>query len=229
MNFGGEEKILIAFSAKNETPFFSFLGSIIVLGYSSLIFAGPIENYIENPPEIENPPWEGSAPPEISIPLYQARLRDSSSDRDRGFAVANLAFIARQMADIPEYQEVAKQLADQYIMPNLDFTKPIEETNFASWRRTVLSCKNIYERIGDHEAERKCLELFYRANKKPDDRELALHLLAYQQVRLGNYKKAIKTIKHIPEESKWSNNREKLIKAWTNEMLETSEPNNSIQ
>lgn len=134
--------------------------------------------------------------------------------------MANLAFIARQMAGFEESRAAADELMNHYVMPNLHFTKSVESTNACSWRQTVLTAANIYKSLGDHDKHRQCLDLIAEADERAGDQDMILYLLAFEEVRQERYTQAIATLAQIPADSKWANSREKLTNLWTQKQAE---------
>jgi len=177
--------------------------------------AGALKDYIKNPPHAPNAPWDETDAPELIIPRYQQRLLDGKTDDEKGIAVANLAFAARQMAGVPVAQNAARELLSEWVIPNLEFTKGFHLSSFCCWRKTVIGCRNAYGMLGDREAEKECLEMLYRANLQAEDSELMVYLLAFQQAKYGEYQRAIKTINFLDEDSRWAKHRKQLIRKWS--------------
>ena len=179
--------------------------------------AGPLDDYLAMPEaEWESRPAFG--PYQAAIPKYQQAFHKATRDYDKGMAVANLAFIALELARDEKTHEVARELAGTWVVPNLKTTLEIEQTSTCCWRRTVMRCANLYRLIGQPDMERDCLALLYRGNRREGDQDLAVYLLAYQQAGQGEFKKAIDTINHLNPESKWAANRDKLIRGWQKQL-----------
>lgn len=176
--------------------------------------AGAIEDLIAKPPVIENPPWAGCDPPEVEIPKELRRMEEGPEPVDRAVAIGSLVLIARELAEFPQTKAAAAELLDRHIIPNLDLAKAADETAFCSWRRTVIGCKNAYQKLGDRGRVDALLTLLEKESPRQDDREMVLYLRAYQHAEDKNYALAIETINRLPEESHWTAQRPVLVQRW---------------
>lgn len=196
---------------------------IVVISTSSILSAGPLDDYLNNPPHVVNPPWGFVDPPSVTIPIYLKEFSEAKTDEDKARPIGQLVFLALQMSNVPELRPAVAELLEKHIMPNLDHTKVLHKTNAFSWHHSILYCKQTYGRLGDHEAVRRCLNTFHQGSPLVEDKEMALYLLAYHDAGLGNYNEAIATINLLPSESKWANHRPTLIEGWKNMQTKAEE------
>ncbi len=188
---------------------------IAVLSASTLLNAGPLDDYLTNRTVIKDAPWGHNDPPFVTIPKYLKEFSEAKTDEDKAHQVGRLVFLVRLMSDVPELRPAVAEMLEKHIMPNLDYTKVYDKTNTYGWRLSLLSIKHTYQKLGDHQAVRKCLNTLYLESSLPNDKEMALYLLAYHDVGLGNFTEAIDFINLLPAKSKWANDRAILIKEWT--------------
>jgi tetratricopeptide (TPR) repeat protein len=199
----------------------TFLGFIILFAACGITFAEPLEDYLANPPVVDNPPWFAHETPEKMIPIYRQRFDDKNAkDREKGIAIANLAIIAGQMSGVDLARPAAADLLERIVMPNLDYTLAVEKTNACSWRQMVMTCANTYRNLGKFKESQNCLILFRDQIKNPDDKDMAIYLLAYEYAKTEEYQTSIDTIMSIATESRFANDRQKLVKYWTNKKAE---------
>ena len=192
----------------------SCLCGLVMLTLPVALVASEIDDYIENPPVIPNAPWGETDGPDVMIPRYQEMFRNAQTDEDKGIAVANLAYQARQMAAFAAARPAARELLTEWVRPHLKYTHGFRLSEFCCWRKTMITCRNAYESLGDREAEKDCLEKLYRANLQEGDQDLMIYLLAFHQARYGDYQKAIAAINFLPENSRWATHRKKLVSKW---------------
>ncbi len=198
---------------------------MVILGVCFFLFcilppSGPLEAYLESPPVIHNPPWDVNNPPEKSIPMYMERFNNkSSSSREKGIALANLADIANQMSQVTPARKAAADLLENVVMPNLDSTRAVETTSSCSWRQTLSRCKGTYQNLGNSRAARDCLELLHTESENMDDQDMAIYLLAYEYAKIEDYHSAIWTIQRLPAASRWTASRPELIRIWMKKKL----------
>lgn len=194
---------------------------MIALTACGVTYADPLEDYLTKPPAIEMPPWREDEAPEKMIPIYQQRFNDEKSpSRAKGIALANLAYIARQMSQVESARLAAADLLERIVMPNLDYTRKVEPTNACSWRQTLMSCKNTYQNLGNSKAAQKCLILFRDEIQSPDDKDLAIYLLAYEYAKTEEYQTSIETIQSLAPDSRFAKDRQKLINYWSKKKIE---------
>ncbi len=186
-----------------------------IFSISAYAQGGELEDYIANPPAIQKASWGKKDAPSVRIPLYQKRFLDAATDDEKGIAVANLALIARRMSHHALARPAARELLEEWVMPNLKYTEEFRSSSGCSWRNTMLHCLTAYEAMKDREKERECMKMVYSANRRDGDRDLMVYLLAYQNARYGDYQEAIKTLESLDEESKWAPHRKKLKRMWT--------------
>lgn len=178
-------------------------------------FASPLEDYLAKPPEIENPAWGNMSPPHETITVCIKLFSDAKTDRDKGLAIGGLAFVSRLMVQHPETREVANDLMARWIVPNIEFTRHVEKTETGSWKNTMIRVIESYKILGNAEGEKAALAMLHDGGEDEDTKEMAVYLLAYQQANAGDYISAIRTIQNLPETSKWTNDRPKMISNWT--------------
>ncbi|MDX1679441.1 MAG: hypothetical protein R3242_01810 [Akkermansiaceae bacterium] len=175
--------------------------------------AGALEGYLASPVA----GWErkaGLVPCRTAIPKYQESFRTAEREYDKGVAVANLAAIALELARKKQTKPVARELCEQWVMPNLDTTLTIEQTNSCCWRRTLMRCANIHRLTQNSKMEKQCLAMLHEANRREGDQDLATFLLAFHHARQGQHHEAIRTIRSLEGESPYASNRGKLIRNW---------------
>ena len=188
---------------------------IAVLSASTLLNAGPLDDYLTNRTVIKDAPWGHNDPPFVTIPIYLKEFSEAKTDQVKAQQVGRLVFLALQMSNIPELRPTVAEMLEKHIMPNIEYTKVYDNTNTYCWRRSILNCNQTYQRLGDHQAVRKCLNTLYLESPLPNDKEMALYLLAYHDVSLENFAEAVDTINLLPAESKWAAHRPMLIREWT--------------
>lgn len=194
---------------------------IIFLSINSFVYAGPLDDFLANPPEIENPPWGKMTPPHESIPVCLKLFKEAKTDRDRGLAIGGLAFVARLMIIHPESREAATDIFVRWVVPNMEFTRNVEKTESGSWKNTIIRVVESYQISGNTEGEKAALEMLFDGAEDEDTKEMATYLLSYHQANTGDYASALKTVQFLPATSKWANERPKMVKDWTNKMTKT--------
>lgn len=133
----------------------SLLATSFFFSATLALHAGALEDYLSDPPVVGDAPWYNTTLPEDFIPPHLKTLGDEgATDRQRGIAVANLTFIASQMAEFKESKAAANELMNRYVMPNLYFTKSVEPSNSCSWRQTLIAAGTVYQALGDLQARR---------------------------------------------------------------------------
>lgn len=188
---------------------------IAVFSSSTLLNAGALDDYLTNRTVFKDAPWGHNDPPFVTIPIYLKEFSEAKTDQVKAHQVGRLVFLALLMSNIPELRPAVAEMLEKHIMPNIEYTKVYDRTNTYSWHHSILDCKQTYQRLGDHQAVKKCLNTFYLESPLPNDKEMALYLLAYHDVSLKNYAEAVDTINLLPAESKWAAHRPMLIREWT--------------
>jgi hypothetical protein len=192
-----------------------FIPAWVLLSISSFVFAGSLEDYLANPPKIENPLWGEMTPPHESIPVCLRLYKEAQTDRDRGLAIGGLAFVARLMIMHPESRDAATDIFVRWVVPNIAFTRSVDKTESCSWKNTIIRVVESYKISGNSEGEKAALELLYDGAEDEDTEEMAIYLIAYHQANTGDFDTAIKTIEFLPSSSKWANERANMVKNWT--------------
>ncbi len=185
---------------------------------AGLSLAGSLEDYISHPPAVDNPPWREGCEPSVAIPRWQKQLKEAKTDTDRAIAVGNLEITAARMATLPVAQAAAMELMDQHVMPNVEVTKSVDRTLFCSWRRLMLDCANVYKKLGNIKAERRCLEMYIEGVDLPQDRDFGLYLLAHHMAAQENYAEAIQTIQKVRDDGHMSESKKFIIPKWSKKL-----------
>lgn len=173
-----------------------------------------MDAYLAHPVPIKDSSWKKYPQPDVVIPDHLRQLADGPTDYDRGLAVGQLVFSILSLSTEKQAHPAARDLMEKIVMPNLAYTKLIEEQSVWSWQSTILFCARVYQRLGDAAAEQRCLVMLQREGPQPEGREMGTYMLAYWHVAQQDYPSAIATIKSLPPASIWANNRAGLIAEW---------------
>ncbi len=198
---------------------------LVIVGWSLWSFAGfswagSLDDYLANPPKFDNPPWHPDNEPSITIPRWLKQLKEGKTDTDQAVAVGNIVITASRMAKYPEAQAAAVELMDIHVIPNLEVTKRVDISLSCSWRGIVLDCVNFYKKLGNLEAERKCLEMYIEGVDLPQDRDFGLYLLAHHHASQESFAEAIKTMQKIRDDGNMASNKTFFIPKWNQKMAQ---------
>lgn len=188
--------------------------------FAGFSWAGSLDDYLANPPKFDNPPWHPENEPSLAIPSWLKQLKEGKTDTDKAVAVGNLVITAARMSKYPEAQAAAIELMDVHVMPNLEVTKRVDISLSCSWRGIVLDCVNFYKKLGNIEAERKCLELYIEGVDLPQDRDFGLYLLAHHHASQEDFAEAIKTMQKIRDDGNMASNKIFFIPKWNQKMTQ---------
>lgn len=179
-----------------------------------------LDEYLANPPVVENAPWTKSTPPHESIPNSLKQFTSGETELERAYAIGFLAYTAEQMARVPETKEAAKEVLEKWVMPNLNLTKLLPKTSAYDWENTILAARHAHKSLGNQEANRACLALLRDEGTKQDDREKAIYLLAYDFALSHQYQEGIETFNTLPEDSRWADQRPRINEIWRKKQVE---------
>lgn len=188
-----------------------------------------LDEYLANPPAVENAPWAKSTPPNESIPNNIKRLASGDTEVTRAIAIGSLAFTASQMSGVTETQDAAKEVLEKWVMPNLSLTKILPETNPYCWQDTLLRARTAYRSLGNQTANRACLALLRDEGIEQDDREMAIYLLAYDYMQSKEYEQAINTFQTLPTDSRWADQRPRITELWMKKQADEEKAKQPVQ
>lgn len=192
------------------------LCAVILMLSTGVGIAGALDDFLQNPLKVTHPTWPVKNPPHVQIPRYLSILGSPrSSDRDKGVAVGNLAWLALNLSEVPETRAAGKELLRNHVTPNLELAKVLEANNACSWRHSLLASQRSFLNLQDGDASEECLMVLYRHSDWPGDQEMTIYLLAYQMASQKKYHEAIEALQLLPEGSKWANQNPQLIKIWS--------------
>ena len=188
-----------------------------------------LEEYLANPPVVVDAPWAKSTPPHESIPNSLKQFTSGDTEHKRAVAIGFLAYTADQMARVPETQDAAKEVLEKWVIPNIDMTKMLPHTSGYRWKNTVSSVGWTYKNLGNQAASRAYFALICYEGKTQDDREQAVYHLAYDFIKSQEYQEAIDTYNTLPADSRWADQRPRIIEIWKNKLAEKEKAEQQTQ